>query len=74
MKLFRIFLACASASACLAAHLSLAEPRDAPILVAWVDAPVVVDHGLVTSRKPDDSPAFNARLLKEIAEGRHPRK
>ena len=34
----------------------------------WVDEPVHVDHGLVTSRKPDDLPAFTAALLKEIAE------
>ncbi len=37
----------------------------------WVDEEVVVDEGLVTSRKPQDLPAFNARLLEEIAEGIH---
>jgi protease I len=37
----------------------------------WVDAEVVVDHGLVTSRKPDDIPAFNQRAIEEIAEGEH---
>lgn len=37
----------------------------------WVDAEVVVDNGLVTSRKPDDLPAFNLKLIEEIAEGRH---
>jgi protease I len=37
----------------------------------WVDEQVVVDQGLVTSRKPDDLPAFNAKLLEEIAEGKH---
>jgi deglycase len=37
----------------------------------WVDEQVVVDSGLVTSRKPDDLPAFNAKLLEEFAEGRH---
>jgi protease I len=37
----------------------------------WVDEPVVVDHGLVTSRKPDDIPAFNEKLIEEIAEGQH---
>lgn len=37
----------------------------------WVDEEVVVDQGLVTSRKPDDLPAFCARLIEEIAEGRH---
>jgi protease I len=38
---------------------------------AWVDEEVVTDDGLVTSRKPDDIPAFNAKLIEEIAEGRH---
>jgi protease I len=37
----------------------------------WTDEEVVVDHGLVTSRKPDDLPAFNRRLLEEVAEGEH---
>jgi protease I len=37
----------------------------------WVDQEVVVDHGLVTSRKPDDIPAFNKKLIEEISEGRH---
>ena len=37
----------------------------------WVDQEVVVDEGLVTSRKPDDLPAFNAKIVEEIAEGRH---
>jgi protease I len=37
----------------------------------WVDEEVVVDQGLVTSRKPDDLPAFNAKLVEEIAEGKH---
>jgi len=35
----------------------------------WRDEPVVVDRGLVTSRKPDDLPAFNAKMIEEIAEG-----
>jgi protease I len=39
----------------------------------WVDEEVVVDEGLVTSRKPDDLPAFNAKLVEEFAEGRHER-
>jgi deglycase len=39
----------------------------------WVDQEVVVDNGLVTSRKPDDLPAFNAKLIEEIAEGVHSR-
>jgi protease I len=34
----------------------------------WVDQEVVVDHNLVTSRKPDDLPAFNRELLKMFAE------
>jgi deglycase len=37
----------------------------------WVDEEVVVDNGLVTSRKPDDLPAFCAKLIEEFAEGRH---
>lgn len=37
----------------------------------WVDEEVVVDQGLVSSRKPDDLPAFNAKLVEEIREGKH---
>ena len=37
----------------------------------WVDQEVVVDQGLVTSRKPDDIPAFNSKIIEEFAEGRH---
>ena len=37
----------------------------------WVDEQVVVDEGLVSSRKPDDLPAFNAKIVEEFAEGRH---
>jgi protease I len=37
----------------------------------WVDEEVVVDQGLVTSRKPDDLEAFNAKMVEEIAEGKH---
>jgi protease I len=37
----------------------------------WVDREVVVDNGLVTSRNPDDLPAFNQKLIEEISEGIH---
>jgi len=37
----------------------------------WIDREVVVDNGLVTSRKPDDIPAFNDKMIEEFAEGRH---
>jgi protease I len=37
----------------------------------WVDREVVVDNGLVTSRKPDDIPAFNKKMIEEFAEGPH---
>lgn len=39
----------------------------------WVDEEVVVDNGIVTSRKPDDIPAFNQKLIEEISEGVHSR-
>ena len=39
----------------------------------WVDREVVVDRGLVTSRKPDDLPAFNRKLVEEVGEGQHQR-
>jgi protease I len=39
----------------------------------WVDQEVVSDNGLVTSRKPDDIPAFNRKMIEEFAEGRHAR-
>jgi protease I len=35
------------------------------------DEPVVTDQGLVTSRKPDDIPQFNSKMIEEFAEGRH---
>jgi protease I len=37
----------------------------------WVDQEVVVDNGIVTSRKPDDIPAFNRKMIEEFAEGKH---
>jgi protease I len=37
----------------------------------WVDEEVHVDEGLVTSRKPDDLPAFNDKIVEEFAEGVH---
>jgi protease I len=38
---------------------------------SWVDEEIVVDRGLFTSRKPDDLPAFCAKLVEEVAEGVH---
>ncbi len=37
----------------------------------WTDQEVVTDHGLVTSRKPADIPAFNKKIIEEFAEGKH---
>lgn len=37
----------------------------------WVDEEVVTDNGLVTSRKPEDIPAFNRKIIEEFAEGTH---
>jgi protease I len=37
----------------------------------WVDEEVVVDDGLGSSRKPDDIPAFNRKMIEEFAEGPH---
>jgi protease I len=39
----------------------------------WVDQEVVVDRGLVTSRNPNDLPAFTSKMVEEFAEGRHER-
>ena len=40
----------------------------------WVDQEVVTDRGLVSSRKPDDIPAFSRKLIEEIGEGSHARR
>jgi len=39
--------------------------------VNWEDSEVVVDQGLVTSRSPEDLPAFNEKMIEEFAEGTH---
>lgn len=39
----------------------------------WTDQEVVVDNGLITSRDPNDIPAFNRKMIEEIAEGKHDR-
>ncbi len=38
----------------------------------WEDSQVVADHGIVTSRKPDDIPAFNQRMIEEFASAQQP--
>jgi protease I len=40
----------------------------------WVDEEVVTDKGLVTSRRPADLPAFNAKMIEEFGEGTHDRR
>lgn len=40
----------------------------------WIDRDVVVDHGLITSRKPADLPAFNKKMIEEFAEARYARR
>jgi protease I len=40
----------------------------------WIDAEVVTDQGIVTSRSPKDLKAFNAKMLEEFAEGTHERR
>jgi protease I len=40
----------------------------------WVDQEVVVDQGLITSRNPGDLPAFSAKIIEEVREGRHERR
>jgi protease I len=40
----------------------------------WVDETVVVDNGIITSRNPDDLPAFVDKIIEELKEGRHHRR
>lgn len=40
----------------------------------WKDAEVVTDKGIITSRSPDDLPAFVAKIIEEVEEGRHDRR
>ncbi len=40
----------------------------------WVDEPVVVDNGIITSRNPDDLQVFTAKIIEEVREGRHARR
>ena len=40
----------------------------------WVDQEVVNDYGLISSRRPADLPAFNAKIVEELAEGAHVRR
>jgi protease I len=40
---------------------------------SWVDEEVVADSGLITSRKPDDLPAFNDKMIELFAQSNQPR-
>lgn len=40
----------------------------------WVDEEVVADNGIITSRSPDDLPAFVSKIIEEVEEGRHYRR
>jgi protease I len=40
----------------------------------WVDSEVVVDNGIITSRSPDDLPAFVSKIIEEVEEGKHYRR
>ncbi|HVV26409.1 MAG TPA: type 1 glutamine amidotransferase domain-containing protein [Rhizomicrobium sp.] len=40
----------------------------------WVDKEVVTDNGIITSRNPDDLPAFVSKIIEEVGEGRHYRR
>jgi protease I len=62
-------------------QVELVEPTSWPSLKTdirnaggdWQDRQVIVDDGLVTSRKPADIPAFNEKIIEEFAKGRHAR-
>ncbi|HEX4506707.1 MAG TPA: type 1 glutamine amidotransferase domain-containing protein [Alphaproteobacteria bacterium] len=41
---------------------------------SWIDETVVVDNGIITSRNPDDLPAFVQKIIEEVEEGRHYRR
>lgn len=40
----------------------------------WVDQEIAISNGIITSRNPGDLPAFVAKVVEEVEEGRHPRK
>ena len=62
-----------SGSPWAAAAAAFTRWRDGDAGGEWVDEEVHVDGGLVTSRNPDDLPAFCSKLVEEVAEGAHER-